>query len=59
MFRKKTNKDSKRFYLFPGQGGRAYRRKQWFILVWSLAAAFLVAAILAAIMYWLNHTSPP
>src|SRR5271170_1656922 len=55
MFWKKTNKEPERFYLFPGQGGRAYRRKQWFILTWSLAAAFVVAAVLVAILYLLNR----
>jgi hypothetical protein len=48
-------KDKKRFYLLPGQGGRAHRRKQWFILKWSLLAALVVAGILAALMYWLNR----
>jgi hypothetical protein len=49
------NKDKNRFYLLPGQGGRAHRRKQWRILTWSLFAALVVAGILAAAMYWINR----
>jgi type VI protein secretion system component VasF len=48
-------KDKHRFYLLPGQGGRAHRRKQWRILTWSLIAALVVAGILAALMYLLNR----
>jgi hypothetical protein len=47
--------DKHRFYLLPGQGGRSHRQKQWFILKWSLFAALVVAAILAAAMYWMNR----
>jgi hypothetical protein len=47
--------DKHRFYLLPGQGGRAHRRKQWRILSWSLFAALVVAGILAALMYLLNR----
>ena len=48
-------KEKKRFYLLPGQGGRAHRRKERFILKCSLLAALVVAAILAALMYWLDR----
>jgi hypothetical protein len=48
-------KEKKRFYLLPGQGGRAHRRKQWLIMKWSLFVALVVAGILAALMYWLNR----
>ena len=48
-------KDKHRFYLLPGQGGRAHRRKQWRILTWSLFAALVVAGILAGLMYLLNR----
>jgi len=60
MFRsrpKKDNKDQKRFYLFPGQGGRAYYRKQWLILKASLIVGLLVSAILALALY-LAYRSP-
>ncbi len=51
----KRNKENERFYLLPGQGGQAYRRKQIFFFKWSVVAGLLVAAILGVLMYWLNH----
>jgi hypothetical protein len=54
--RHSKEKEKSRYYLLPGQGGRAHRRKQSRIMWWSLLAALLVAGILAAVMYWLNRT---
>jgi hypothetical protein len=54
----KTSKERQRFYLLPGQGGNAYRRKQKFILKWSILAALVVSAVLAALLYWMNHSKP-
>jgi len=48
-------KEKERFYLLPGQGGRAHREKQKLIIKWSVIAAIVVAGILAALMYWLNR----
>ena len=56
MFSSKTEKERKRFYLLPGQGGAAYRRKQRRILTWSAIAALVVSGILGAILYWLNRS---
>jgi hypothetical protein len=56
--RHNKDKDKQRFYLLPGQGGRAHRRKQWFIIKWSVVAALVVAGILAALMYWLDRPKP-
>jgi hypothetical protein len=53
--RRDRDKDKHRFYLLPGQGGRAHRRKQWRILKWSFFAALVVAGILAAAMYLMNR----
>jgi len=58
MFRSKRNKGDKRFYLLPGQGGVAHRRKQNLILTWSVVVALIVSAILAAAMFWLDRTRP-
>jgi hypothetical protein len=58
MFGSKRNKETERFYLLPGQGGAAYRRKQRFILIWSIIVGLAVAAILAAVMYFLNQPKP-
>ncbi len=48
-------KERERYYLLPGMGGRAYRRKQKFILKWSIIAGLLVSAALAAALYWLSR----
>ena len=54
MFGFKRNKETERFYLLPGQGGRAYRRKQRLILTWAIIVGLAVAAVLGALMYFLN-----
>lgn len=53
---KKDNKEQKRFYLFPGQGGRAYYRKQWIILKASLIVGLLVSAVLAFALYMIYRS---
>ena len=58
MFGSKRNKETERFYLLPGQGGAAYRRKQRFILIWSIIVGLAVAAVLATVMYLLNQPKP-
>ena len=54
-FRPKRNKEAERFYLLPGQGGHAYRRKQKTILTYSIVVGLIVAAALGALMYFLNR----
>ncbi len=49
------DKDTNRFYLLPGQGGRLYRKKQKLIIAWSLFAALLVSGIVVSIMYFTDH----
>jgi hypothetical protein len=58
LFRPKRNKETERFYLLPGQGGAAYRRKQRYILKWAIIAGLVGSAVLAAIMYLLNRSNP-
>ncbi|HUB86961.1 MAG TPA: hypothetical protein VMB22_03650 [Verrucomicrobiae bacterium] len=58
MFRFKRSKEDRRYYLLPGQGGAAHRRKQNRILKWSIIAALIVSAILAATMFWFNRPRP-
>jgi len=53
VFFRKKDKSRERFYLFPGQGGSNYRLKQQLIMRWTLAAAVLGAAAVAAILWWL------
>jgi hypothetical protein len=55
LFRSKRNKETERFYLLPGQGGAAYRRKQKFILVWAIIVGVAVSSALGALMYFLNR----
>jgi len=50
----KRDKEKDRFYLLPGQGGRALRRKNRLFLVWSLAAGFIVAGVFGFLMYKVN-----
>ncbi len=52
---KDKDKDQNRFYLLPGQGGRAHRRKQWRILAGALIAALVVAGVMAALMYFMDR----
>jgi hypothetical protein len=58
MFGRKTDKEKNRFYLFPGQGGVALRRKKRMFLVWSAVVALLLSAVLGALMYWLDRVNP-
>ena len=55
MFHSKPDKEPERFYLLPGMGGRAARRKHIYFLKWSIIAALGISAILAAVMYLLNR----
>jgi hypothetical protein len=58
LFNFKRNKEAERFYLLPGQGGAAYRRKQRFILTWAIIVGLAVAAGLGALMYFMNQPKP-
>ena len=55
MFRSKPDKEPERYYLLPGMGGRAARRKQIFFWKWSIIAGLGISVILAALMYLLNR----
>jgi len=57
MFGSKEDKERERFYLLPGQGGRAARRKQHYFLKWAIVAGLGLSAILALVMYLLNRPS--
>ena len=59
LFNSKRNKEAERFYLLPGQGGAAYRRKQIYILKWSILVGFIVSSLLVAVMYYLNRPPQP
>jgi hypothetical protein len=55
MFWPKKDREKDRFYLLPGQGGRAYRRKQKYILTCAGIVALIVAAIVGTAIYWMNR----
>jgi hypothetical protein len=50
------SKERQRYYLLPGMGGSAMRRKRKLMLQWSIAAGLCVSAIVAALLY-LIYTS--
>lgn len=54
----KRDKEPERFYLLPGQGGRALRRKHRMMLQWSLIVGLLVSAALAWAMCSMNNSHP-
>jgi hypothetical protein len=47
------SKERQRYYLLPGMGGSAMRRKRKLILQWSIAAGLCVSAIVAGLLYLL------
>ena len=50
-----TNKDRERerYYLLPGMGGGAVRRKRKMMLQWSVAAGIFVSALVACLLYFM------
>ena len=55
LFSSKPAKEPERYYLLPGMGGRAARRKQMLFWKWSIIAGLVVSAILAAVLYLMNR----
>jgi hypothetical protein len=49
------NKEQQRFYLLPGMGGRALRKKQRLFLRWSIAIGLVVSAIMAGFLYLISR----
>lgn len=45
-----------RYYLFPGQGGKAYRRKQAFIVKASIAVGVVVSLVVGVALYYMSRT---
>jgi hypothetical protein len=48
------DKERQRYYLLPGMGGSALRRKHRRILGWSIALGLVVSAILTFLLYFLS-----
>jgi len=53
LFARDREKD--RFYLLPGMGGRALRRKRRVILQASIAAGLIFAALTAGLLYLISR----
>jgi len=49
------DKEKDRFYLLPGMGGRALRRKRKVILIWSIVAGLLTSGVVASILYFISQ----
>jgi len=58
VFFRKQHKPHERFYLFPGQGGKQYRRKQQLFLRWALAVAVVSGAALAVTLWLFSRPKP-
>ncbi|MEY4387043.1 MAG: hypothetical protein RLY20_2326 [Verrucomicrobiota bacterium] len=52
LFQRDKEKD--RFYLLPGMGGKAMRRKRNGMLLWATLAGIFVGGALAGILYLIN-----
>lgn len=48
-------KPRERFYLLPGQGGRAYNRKQRVFLLWAIIVGLALSSIMTVIMYFVSR----
>ena len=55
--KKQREKEPERFYLFPGMGGRAARRKQMMMLKAGLAVGLAIALVVALLLYFLYSRS--
>jgi len=53
-----TKKEKQRYYLLPGMGGRAARRKHKLMLQWAVIAGLLVSAAVAAAFYLTSRLTP-
>ena len=48
-------KKHERYYLLPGMGGRALRRKKKVMLLWSVTIGLLTSAVLSCALYWMSR----
>jgi len=55
--RKHREKEPERYYLFPGMGGRAARRKQVMMLKAGLGVGLIIALVVAGLIYFLYSRS--
>ena len=50
-------KEPERYYLFPGMGGRAARRKRIMMLKAGIGVGLVIAIVVAVLLYFLNQRS--
>jgi len=55
MWTFQRDKERERYYLLPGQGGRASRRKHRRILLWTIVFGVIVSAIFAGVLYLITN----
>ncbi len=48
------DKEKDRFYLLPGMGGRALRRKRRIFFWWSVVAGLFVSVIVGTLLYYMS-----
>lgn len=48
-------KERERYYLLPGQGGRARQRKVRSMILWGLLAGLFASLVVALILYLLSR----
>ena len=48
------DKERERFYLLPGMGGKAMRRKRKLMLQWAIVAGLFVSLVLACLLFWMG-----
>jgi len=58
MFFSNGNKEHERYYLLPGMGGPAARRKHRNFLKWSVVACLIFSALMALVMYLFDCARP-
>jgi hypothetical protein len=55
MIWSKPDKEKERYYLLPGQGGPAARRKRNYFLAWSIVVGVIVSLAFALGMLYANR----
>lgn len=49
------DRERQRYYLLPGMGKRALRRKRMLMLGWGLGVGLLLSVALAAVLIWMHQ----
>jgi hypothetical protein len=52
-----TRRDTERFYLLPGMGGRARRQKVKQMAVWGVMGGLITSLLVGVTLYLINHFS--